>query len=127
MDAMYKQAAPQLLNELARLLSQHNWTEEGCIPQGVVNFLNYSWQDLTAGAVQPKGPEKTLQKRRRSKGSLKSGGESPQRQVSASGKRETAGDRSPCVVGSAGSSERKPQVSLNPRVKKRKQNSNGGK
>ncbi|XP_050929201.1 uncharacterized protein C3orf20 isoform X1 [Lates calcarifer] len=125
MDAMYKQAAPQLLNELARLLSQHNWTEEGCIPQGVVNFLNYSWQDLTAGAVQPKGPEKTLQKRRRSKGSLKSGGESAQRQVSASGKRETAGDRSPCVVGSAGSSERKPQVSLNPRVKKRKQNSNG--
>ncbi|XP_041652230.1 uncharacterized protein C3orf20-like [Cheilinus undulatus] len=58
MDA-YKQAAPVLLNELAHLLSQHNWTEEGCIPHGIVNILNYSWQDLTAGAVHLKSPEQT--------------------------------------------------------------------
>uniref|UniRef100_A0A3B4VKR3 FAM194 C-terminal domain-containing protein n=1 Tax=Seriola dumerili TaxID=41447 RepID=A0A3B4VKR3_SERDU len=115
----YKRAAPQILNELARLLSQHKWTEEGCIPHGVVNILNYSWQDVTAGVVHPKSPEHTP-KRRRSKGSWKLA-ETP-RQVSANGRRET-GERSSCVVGSSGPSERKPKVSINPRVKKRKQNS----
>ncbi|XP_071351097.1 uncharacterized protein C3orf20-like isoform X2 [Trachinotus anak] len=117
----YRRAAPQLLHQLARLLSLHKWTEAGCIPHGVVNLLNYSWQDVTAGAVRPKSPERPL-KRRRSKGSWKLGETS--RQVSANGARE-AGERSPCVGRGPGASERKPQVSSNPRVKKRKQNNSG--
>lgn len=119
----YKRAAPQLLNELARLLSQHKWTENGCIPHGIVNILNYSWQDLTAGAVHLKSPEQA-DKRGRSKGSLKPD-DARSRQVSASDKRETE-ERNSCVVASVGPSARKPQVSSNPHVKKRKLKPNRG-
>lgn len=121
MDA-YKRAAPRLLNELARLLSQHKWTEKGCIPHGVVNILNYSWHDLTAGAVHLISPEQA-DKRGKSKGSLKLD-DARSRQVSANDKRE-AGERNSCVVESVGPSVRK--VSANPRMKKRKQKPNRGK
>ncbi|XP_042267790.1 uncharacterized protein C3orf20-like [Thunnus maccoyii] len=113
MDA-YKRAAPQLLNELARILSQHKWTEEECLPHGIVNILNYSWQDLTAGAVHLKSPERT-DKRRKSKGTLKLD-ETP-RQVSANDKKET-GERNAFVGGHVGPPERKT------RMKKRKSNYN---
>ena len=36
----YKDAAPELLGELGALLSQYRWSEEGCIPRGLVNILN---------------------------------------------------------------------------------------
>ncbi|XP_047451871.1 uncharacterized protein C3orf20-like isoform X3 [Mugil cephalus] len=108
----YKRAAPGLLTELARLLSRHKWPEKGCIPRGIVNILNYSWNDLTAGAAQFK--------RRKSRGSLTV--DQTPRQLSANTKEETA-ERNSCAVGNVGSSERKPQAGLNARVKKRKQNS----
>lgn len=53
MDA-YKHMAPQLLSELGSVLLQYEGSEEGCIPHGLVNVLNYSWKDLTAGAVYVK-------------------------------------------------------------------------
>ncbi|XP_029288830.1 uncharacterized protein C3orf20-like isoform X2 [Cottoperca gobio] len=117
MDA-YKRAAPRLLNDLARLLSRHKWTEEGRIPHGIINILNCSWKDLSAGSVHFKSPEQT-DKRRKSKGSVKL---DESRHASANDKRE-AGERSACVVENVGHSVRKPQFSSNPRVKKRKHNS----
>nr|XP_046248964.1 uncharacterized protein LOC124061324 isoform X3 [Scatophagus argus] len=109
MDA-YKRAAPQLLNELARLLSQHNWAEKRCIPHGIVNILNYSWEDLTLGAVHLKSQDQT-DKRGDSTGSLKMD-EPPSRQVSANHGRE-AGERNSCVV--------EKSVRSKPRVKQHKQ------
>ncbi|XP_076588544.1 uncharacterized protein LOC143321789 [Chaetodon auriga] len=107
MDA-YKRAAPHLLNELARLLSHHKWCEKGCIPHGIVNILNYSWQDLTAGA--------SIQEQRcKEKSTFLKLDEARSRQVSPDEKRE-AGQRGSCAVEGV-----KPQVSSNPRVKKRKQ------
>ncbi|XP_028286153.1 uncharacterized protein C3orf20-like isoform X2 [Parambassis ranga] len=110
MDA-YKRAAPQLLNELAHLLSQHKWSEEGCLPRGIVNILNYSWHDLTAGALHKKS-EKLTDARRKSKGSL------THRQMSATSAREEARQR-----GAVGST-RKPQVTSNPRVRRLKKKYN---
>lgn len=43
---VYKRDAPQLLNELSLVLSQL----EGPSPQGIVNILDCTWEDLTAGA-----------------------------------------------------------------------------
>ncbi|XP_045892699.1 uncharacterized protein C3orf20-like isoform X2 [Micropterus dolomieu] len=119
MDA-YKQAAPPLLNELARLLSQHQWKAEGCIPHGIVNILNYSWKDLTAGEAEYSQRAEQTDKRK-SKGSLKLD-QARSRQVSGNDKRE-AGERNSCVVENVGPSVGRPQVSLNPRKKKRKQKS----
>ena len=123
MDA-YQRAAPLILNDLARLLSQHKWTEEGRIPHGIVNILNCSWKDLTAGSVHFKSPEQAAEIRK-SKGSEKLD-ESRSSQVSAEDKRE-AGGRNSCVVENGAPSVRKPQLSSNPRVKKRKHSSNRGK
>ncbi|CAL8358919.1 unnamed protein product [Lota lota] len=50
----YKDAAPELLGELASLLSQYKWPQEGCIPRGLVNILNCSSQDLTNGVFSGK-------------------------------------------------------------------------
>lgn len=116
----YKRAAPQLLNELAGLLSQNKWIVERYIPHGIINILNYSWQDLTAGAMYLKGPEQTY-KRPKSRGSVNL--EDTNRLVSAIDKKEKESSN-PCVVGN---SERKPQVSSNTRMKRRKQNSKLGK
>lgn len=44
---VYKRDAPLLLKELAVFLSQH----KGDFPQGIVNILDCSWEDLTAGAL----------------------------------------------------------------------------
>lgn len=59
MDA-YKRAAPQLLNELAGLLSQNKSVIY--LPRGIINILNYSWQDLTSGLMPLKGPEPTYKR-----------------------------------------------------------------
>lgn len=118
MDA-YKGAAPQLLNELARLLSQYKWTELGRIPHGIVNILNYSWQDLAAGAVHLNSPEKT-----ESRGYRKSE-EARSPQVSADDSREAGGRSS--VSENVGDAVRKLQVSANARIKKGKQSHNRGK
>ncbi|XP_036003652.1 uncharacterized protein C3orf20 homolog [Fundulus heteroclitus] len=84
MDA-YRRAAPHLLKELAHLLSQHKWSEKDCIPRGIVNILNYSWHDLTAGAsLRLRSPAAMTEEQRRS---LKTG-KTP-RQVSAGAKEET--------------------------------------
>lgn len=123
MDA-YKQAAPPLLNELARLLSQHQWKAVGCIPHGIVNILNYSWKDLTAGEAEYSQRAEQTDKRK-SKGSLKLD-QARSRQVSGNDKRE-AGERNSCFVENVGPSVGRPQVSLNPRKKKRKQKSSRGK
>lgn len=123
MDA-YQRAAPLILNDLARLLSRHKWTEEGRIPHGIVNILNCSWKDLTAGSVHFKSPEQAAEIRK-SKGSGKLD-ESRSSQVSAEDKTE-AGGRNSCVVENGGPSVRKPQLSSNPRMKKRKHSSNRGK
>ncbi|XP_075132423.1 uncharacterized protein C3orf20-like [Leptodactylus fuscus] len=49
----YKYVAPTLLYELGKLL--HFFSQyEIFFPQGVVNVLNYSWQELIEGAVYPK-------------------------------------------------------------------------
>ncbi|XP_031611520.2 uncharacterized protein C3orf20 [Oreochromis aureus] len=112
----YKQAAPQLLNELASLLWQHRWTDERRLPHGVVNILNCSWHDLTAGALR--SSPKLTDKLPKSVGSPKL--QQPPRQVSASGREETA-EENPCAAGSAGFTGRKSQVKLNPRVKKSEQ------
>lgn len=115
----YKRAAPQLLNELAGLLSQNKWIVERYIPHGIVNILNYSWQDLTAGAKHSKGPDQTYKDQSRGSAQL----DDTIYQLSAIDKKETE-RTNPCVVGN---SERKPQVSSNARMKKRKQNSKIGK
>lgn len=121
MDA-YKRAAPQLLNELAHLLSQHKWTEERCLPHGIANILNYSWQDMTVGAVHLKSPRWT-DRRRKSKESLKL--DKTSRQVSADDEMEIGEKNS--FVGHIGSPERKTQLNSNLRMKKRKSNSRKGK
>ncbi|KAG7999636.1 hypothetical protein GBF38_000159 [Nibea albiflora] len=113
----YKRAAPRLLHELACLLSRHKWTERGCIPHGIVNILNYSWHDLTAGAVVVAVPRGESQR-----GSQKLD-EARASQVSANDKREAA-ERDSCDARNDCPPVRKPQVSSNPRVKKRKQNDN---
>jgi len=123
MDA-YKRAAPQLLGDLAHLLSRHKWSEKDCLPRGIVNILNYSWHDLTSGAsLHLKGPTET-EKRRTFKGSLKLERTAPQ--VSASAKKKT-GERDRCVLGNVGCSERKSRVKSNPHVTERKQSYNRGK
>ncbi|KAG8578047.1 hypothetical protein GDO81_010368 [Engystomops pustulosus] len=49
----YKYVAPTLLYELGKLL--HFFSQyEIVFPQGLVNVLNYSWQELIEGAVYPK-------------------------------------------------------------------------
>ncbi|XP_059192145.1 uncharacterized protein C3orf20-like [Centropristis striata] len=122
MDA-YRRAAPQLLTEVARLLSQHKWTEEGRLPHGIVNILNYSWKDLTAaGSVHLRSSEQT-EKRPKSKGSAKLDAACSQ-QVSASDKREAGGRGGECAVENDAPSVRKAPVSSNPHVKKRRHNSN---
>lgn len=107
----YKRAAPQLLHELARLLSQYKWAEKTCIPRGIVNILNYSWQDLTAGTQTDKSRE--------SKRSLELD-KTRFRQASARGKTESR-ERSSCFVENVGLSVVKQQVSSNKRIKRRKQ------
>ncbi|AWP08209.1 FAM194 domain containing protein [Scophthalmus maximus] len=104
----YKRSAPQLLSELARLLSLHNWAEECCIPQEVLGFLDYSWQDLCAGATLLRIRKQTDKRRL----PLKLGG--APRKVSTNGKTET-GEGSVCP------SERQTKVGANPRTKKRKE------
>ncbi|XP_034735566.1 uncharacterized protein C3orf20-like isoform X2 [Etheostoma cragini] len=122
MDA-YKRAAPRLLNEVARLLSQHKWTEEGrTIPHGIGNILNYSWKELTAGSVFMRSPEQT-DKLGKSKGFLKLD-EARSRQLSARCDTRQEGERISCVVENVGPSVGKTQLSSNPRTKKRKDNSN---
>lgn len=117
----YKRAAPQLLNDLAHLLSQHKWTKKACIPRGIVNILNCSWQELTAGAVQqtsdkPGGP----------KGSLKLD-EARSPAVSDCDKKEAGKKNSVVVVEHVGPTVKKPHASSNPRMKKHKQNYKRGK
>ncbi|XP_068458349.1 uncharacterized protein C3orf20-like isoform X2 [Clinocottus analis] len=110
--AAYKREAPQLLNEVARLLSQHKWTKVGRIPRGIVNILNYSRRGLTPGSM----PLKSLEWTDGGFGKLDEE-EGASRQVSAKDKRE-AGERDSRVVGDAGPSGRKPHVGSN--TKKRK-------
>lgn len=110
----YKRSAPQLLSELARLLSLHNWAEECCIPQEVLGFLDYSWQDLCAGATLLRIRKQTDKRRL----PLKLGG--APRKVSTNGKTET-GEGSVCP------SERQTKVGANPRTKKRKERPSKGK
>lgn len=51
---LYRREAPLLLKELSTLLSQH----KGEFPQGILNVLDRSWEDLTAGAlVRRKTPQ----------------------------------------------------------------------
>lgn len=107
----YERAAPQLLRELAHLLSQYKWAEKTCIPRGIVNILNYSWQDLTAGTQTDKSGE--------SKRSLESD-KARFRQASAHGKMETR-ERNSRFVENIGLSAAKQQVSSNKRIKRRKQ------
>ncbi|XP_034541507.1 uncharacterized protein C3orf20-like isoform X2 [Notolabrus celidotus] len=116
MDA-YKQAAPHLLNELALLLSQHKWAEEGHIPQGIVNILNYSWKDLTAGVVLMESQEQT-ERRGKFKGP-------PELDEAGSGQMSAKDKREACsAVGSVSVAVIKPKVTSNPHMKKRKQNPN---
>lgn len=118
----YKQAAPQLLDELAHLLAQHKWAEVGHLPQGLVNILNYSWTDLTAGAVLKENQEQAEGELR---GELRG---PPQLDQAQSGQTSAKDKRESCpVVGSVGVSAIKPQVGSNPRMKKHKQNPNTGK
>ncbi|CAL9696864.1 unnamed protein product [Knipowitschia caucasica] len=48
----YKHKAPQLLSELAHVLSQHKWSAEGRVPHGLVNILYYTWQEQLPPAPQ---------------------------------------------------------------------------
>ncbi|MEQ2247630.1 hypothetical protein ILYODFUR_011214, partial [Ilyodon furcidens] len=109
----YRRAAPHLLNELAHLLSQHKWSEKDCIPRGIVNILNYSWHDLTAGAsLRLRNPAAMAERQRRSKVSLKM--EKTPRHLSDDAKEER----------NAGSFLRK--VKANQCEKNKKQSYNGG-
>ncbi|CAG5957800.1 unnamed protein product, partial [Menidia menidia] len=111
---VYKRAAPQLLCDLARLLSQHLWSEKGCIPRGINNILNYSWDDLTAGAsIHLKSPTEK-EKRSKSKGCLKPKNTSPT--LSSTAKLEKR-ERDQCTEGNVGRSERKARVRSNAPVK----------
>ncbi|XP_074533338.1 uncharacterized protein C3orf20-like [Halichoeres trimaculatus] len=113
----YKQAAPHMLNKLAHLLAQHKWNEERHLPEGIVNILNYSWKDLTAGAALMKNQEQS-----EGRGELEGPPELDEAQwgqTSAKDKREA----SP-VDGSVGVSLIKPQVGSKTRMKKRKNNPN---
>ncbi|KAF7661689.1 hypothetical protein LDENG_00255930 [Lucifuga dentata] len=102
----YKRAAPHILNQLALLLSQHKWTEKGCIPQAIMNILNYSWQDLIAGAVYLKSSDPSG-KQAKFKAPLSP--EETLRQVSVQEKRKT-GEKKLAAVRNVGKCERKPEV-----------------
>ncbi|KAK7891318.1 hypothetical protein WMY93_023281 [Mugilogobius chulae] len=103
----YKHRAPQLLSELAHVLSEHNWSDEGRLPHGLVNILHYTWQELTAGAQQLPASQHT----ERSKSRPSSNIDLPQRQqpLPTSSKPERALP--------------KPGVGTGGRVKKRKSRS----
>ncbi|XP_016518635.1 uncharacterized protein LOC103154913 [Poecilia formosa] len=116
MDA-YRRAAPHLLNDLARLLSQHKWSEEGRIPRGVVNILNYSWHDLTAGAAfRLRRPATMTENRRRAK-------ESPKAQKTppgvSDGAGEETGERNSGAARNAGSFLTKDTANQSERKEKR--------
>lgn len=119
MDA-YKRVAPQLLDELARLLSQYKWSEEGGIPCGIANILNTSWDDLTAGALLHLRSPAPTDKQPKSKGSLNLEQASP---LQARDGADT--ERDPCVGGDDDSSERERHIRSH--VKSCKQNASGGK
>ncbi|XP_062418894.1 uncharacterized protein LOC134131225 [Pungitius pungitius] len=108
----YKRAAPRLLEEVALLLSQHKWTEEGHLPHGIVNILNYSWGDLTSGSMRWGSAELADT----CSGELD---ESSSRRVSA-GDQAEAGESNSCVVEKAGPAVRKPPSCSDTRKKKGK-------
>lgn len=104
----YRRTAPRLLSNLAQILSQHKWSDGGRVPHGLVNILNYTWQELTAGArLLTQHTDKPCM----SLGPLNQ--DLSPRPLSANQKRER--EVAPCQA--------KPQVSFNPSVKKRKSRS----
>ncbi|XP_043980449.1 uncharacterized protein LOC122835438 [Gambusia affinis] len=116
MDA-YRRAAPHLLNDLAHLLSQHKWSEEDRIPRGIVNILDYSWHDLTAGAaLRLRRPAAMTENQRRPK-------ESPETQKTprrgSDGAKEETGERTSDVERNAGSFLTKDKANQSERKKKR--------
>lgn len=107
----YRRTAPRLLSNLAQILSQHKWSDGGRVPHGLVNILNYTWQELTAGArLLTQHTDKPCM----SLGPLNQ--DLSPRPLSANQKRER--EVAPCQA--------KPQVSFNPSVKKRKSRSSKG-
>ncbi|KAG9342354.1 hypothetical protein JZ751_016856 [Albula glossodonta] len=72
----YQHASKQLLLELEELLRQCQGREEGYFPGGLRNVLNYTWRELTEGAVRyhkRQTPVDKVVKHRKSKGSVSSG------------------------------------------------------
>ncbi|KAJ8374182.1 hypothetical protein SKAU_G00047620 [Synaphobranchus kaupii] len=73
----YRHAAPKLLLELEQLLRLCEGREEGFFPRGLGNVLNYTWRELTDGAVcfikrQMQSSAHRFIKYRKSKGSVTS-------------------------------------------------------
>ncbi|KAI1882286.1 hypothetical protein AGOR_G00249110 [Albula goreensis] len=72
----YQHAAKQLLLELEEMLRRCQGREEGYFPGGLRNVLNYTWRELTEGAVRyhkRQVPVHKVVKHRKSKGSVSSG------------------------------------------------------
>ncbi|XP_017261181.2 uncharacterized protein LOC108229962 isoform X2 [Kryptolebias marmoratus] len=116
----YKRAAPRLLDELARLLSRHRWSEVGAVPHGIVNILNESWDELTVGASPRSTSPPPTADRPESKGALGAERTTPLQ----AGDRAETGEREPRAGGDEGPSEWKAYDGA--RVKKCKQNSSRG-
>ncbi|XP_061085968.1 uncharacterized protein LOC133119394 [Conger conger] len=69
----YRLEAPQLLMELERLLCMCQGREDGFFPNGLENVLNYTWRQLTDGAVYfMKRQVQSFTKPSKSKGSVTS-------------------------------------------------------
>lgn len=116
MKELTEQVAPQLLDELAFILTKHKWGKGRRVPRGIENLLDESWKDLTAGrdgAEEPAGsPGRSDEAQPRQT--------PPGRDSKVEGQR----DRSPAGrVG--GSAVRERQESANVEIKRRKQRGKG--
>lgn len=99
---VYRCAAPRLLQELNLQLCLHRSKVRSCVPPGIVNILDISCQDLSAGALHSSDSEVFLE-------------EDGARPLQEAGQRKDSSEEV-----KVDPSLKKPQISANPRVKKRK-------
>lgn len=113
MKELTEQVAPQLLDELAFILTKHKWGKRRRVPRGIENLLDESWKDLTAGRDGAEEPEASPAR----------SDEAQPRQIppGRDSKVEGQRDRSPGPGRVGGSAARERQESANGEIKRRKQ------
>lgn len=112
MKELTEQVAPQLLDELAFILTKHKWGKRRRVPRGIENLLDESWKDLTAGLDGAEEPE----------GSPGRSDEVQPRQTPSGRDSKVEGQRDRSPAGRVGgSAARERQDSASGEIKRRKQ------